>query len=154
MNKVQILFKLSLVWFVSWAIACFVNVFKCIAFAGDNAGDCIIQTAIFSFVIITPCFPLVYLPTMFGLRRLFGGVEPKIIFLFISTFLYLIPLGWIYLFRSQTATDLLVALSDPRGEFNVVLLVTGFIFGIGFVSLLSKHNAVKEIEKESLSLIS
>lgn len=154
MSKVQILFKLSLVWFVSWAIACFVNIFKCIAFAGDNVGDCIIQTAIFSFVIITPCFALLYLPVMFGLRRLFGRVEPKFVFLFTSAFLYLIPLGWLYLFKSPTTADLLTALFDPRGEFNLVLFITGFIFGLGFISILSKHDAGKSPEKESLSLIS
>lgn len=153
MTKIQILFKLSLIWFASWAIACFINIFKCIAVAGDSVGDCIVQTAIFSFAIIMPCFPILYLPIMFGLRRLLSGVEPKIVFLLISAFLYLLPLGWIYLFKSQTMTEWLIALFDPLGEFNVVFFVTGLTFGLGFVSLLSKSDFAKSTEKESLSLL-
>ncbi len=154
MNQIQLLLKLCVVWIVSWAIGCFISAFNCVVFFENYAADCAIQTAIFSFVIIMPCFPILYLPVLFGLRRLVHGVKPKVIFPLVSAFLYLIPLGWIYLSKSRTPREWVMALVDPSGEFNVVLLVTGFTFGIGFVLLLSKHDAEKTNQGGSLSLLS
>ena len=154
MNQILILLKLCGVWLISWAIGCFINVFKCCAFDGNYVASCAIETAIFSFVIIIPFFPILYLPVMFGLRWLLGGVKPKVVFPFVSACLCLIPLGLIYLSRSPSPELLVKTLFDIGGEFQVVLLVTGFVFGIGFVSLLSKHDIEKGHDGESLRLLS
>ena len=154
MNQIILFLKLSVICIVSWAIGCFVNAFNCVVFYENSVADCAIQTAVFSFFIIAPCFPMLYLPVLFGLRRLLGGVKPKVVFILVSGFLYLIPLGWIYLSESRTPKQWVEALFDPSGEFQVVLLVTGFTFGVGFVLLLSKYDGEKAHKGESLSILS
>jgi len=140
--------KLCGAWIVSWLIGCFVNAFKCLLTAGDYAGDCAIQTAFFSFIILTPFFLILYLPAMFGLRKLLGGAEPKVVFPIVSSILFVIPLGFIYLSITSTFGQLLEVLFDPTGEFQVVSFVTGLFFGIGFVLLLAKRDAGQSEAKD------
>ena len=150
MQQISLFLKLCGVWLVSWAIACFINIFKCLLSNASNENYvalCAIETAVFSFVIIIPIFPVLYLPVLFGLRRLLGGTKPKAVFPLVSAFLCFIPLGWIYLKKSRTATQWIEALFDFRGEFHFVLIVTGFIFGLWFVSILTKHDAEKGNEQ-------
>jgi len=145
MQTILLLLKLCGIWLLSWIIGCIAHAIFCFATAkdfifqginhGNNAPSCAIETAVFSFVIIMPMFPVLYLPVLFGLRWLLGGVKPKILFLFVSTFLYLIPLGRVYYLNFPDRWFEVLFSSD---EFHVVLLVTSLLFGLGFVWLLSK----------------
>jgi hypothetical protein len=149
MNRLLLLLKLCGVWFAAWVVGCLASAVQCYATArdfifqgvnhGNHASSCAIETAAYSFVLIMPLFPVLYLPVLFGLRRLCGGVKPRAIFPIVSAFLYLVPLGYIY--YSRFPDRWLAALFNPRGEFHVVLLVTGLVFGLGFVRLLSARAA-------------
>ena len=149
MSRLLLLLKLCGVWFGAWVIGCLASAIQCYVTArdfifqgvnhGNNASSCAIETAAYSFVIIMPVFPILYLPVMFVLRWLLGGVKPKVVFPVVSALLYLVPLGYIH--YSRFPDFWLDALFNPRGEFHVVLLVTGLVFGLGFVWLLSRHAA-------------
>jgi hypothetical protein len=149
MSRLLLLVKLCGVWFVAWVVGCLASAIQCYATArdfifqgvnhGNHASSCAIETAAYSFVIIVPVFPVLYLPLMFGLRWLLGGVKPKAVFIIVPALLYLIPMGYIY--YSRFPDFWLEALFNPGGEFHVVLLVTGLVFGLGFVWLLSRRAA-------------
>lgn len=115
---------------------------------GNNASSCAIETVAYSFVLIMPFFPILYLPVMFGLRWLFGGVRPKIVFPVASAMLYLVPLGYIY--RPHGVRVWLWELVNPNGEFNVVVFVTGLFFGLGFAWILSRTDAERVLGADSL----
>lgn len=149
MSRFLLLLKLCGMWFVAWVVGCLASAIQCYATArdfifqgvnhGNNASSCAIETAVYSFAIIMPVFPILYLPVMFGLRWLLGGMRPKIVFPLVSALLYLIPMGYIY--YSRFPDFWLEALFNPKGEFHVVLLITGLVFGLGFVWILAKRAA-------------
>jgi len=163
MRSILLLIKLCGIWFVAWVAGCLASAIQCYATAqdfifhgvnyGNTASECAIETAAYSFVIIMPVFPMLYLPVMFGLRWLLGGVKPMILFPLVSAFLYLIPMGQIY--YSRFPDHWAEALFNPEGEFHVVLFVTGLIFGFGFVWLLSRraaqHRPAPDAPSRSLS---
>ena len=82
-------------------------------------------------------FPILYLPVLFGLRWLLGGVKPMFLFPIVSALLYLIPLGLVYY---SNFPDRWFEVLFSSGEFHVVLLVTSLVFGFGFVGIASQYN--------------
>jgi hypothetical protein len=150
------LLKLCGIWFAAWIIGCLASTVQCYVTAqdfifqginyGNNASDCAVETAAYSFVIIMPAFPILYLPILFGLRWLLGGVKPAFIFPLVSALIYLIPMGYIY--HSKFPEGWIEALFDPAGEFSVVLAVTGFFFGLGFAWLFSKRAPQQSLKAE------
>ena len=77
-NTPLLLLKLCGVWFVAWVLGCLAGAIQCYATAkdfifhgvnyGNEATSCAIETVAYSFVLIMPFFPILYLPVMFGLR--------------------------------------------------------------------------------------
>ena len=149
MRRFLLLLKLCGVWFAAWVVGSLASTVQCYATArdfifqgvnhGNHASSCAVETAVYSFVIIMPVFPVLYLPVLLLLRRLLGGVRPWVLFPIVSAPLYLIPMGYIY--YSRFPDHWLESLFNPGGEFHVVLLVTGLVFGLGFVRLFSERAA-------------
>jgi len=156
-NTFLLLLKLCGVWFVAWALGCLAAAIQCYVTAkdfifqgvnhGNNASSCAIETAAYSFVIIMPFFPILYLPVMFGLRWILGGTKRTIVFSFASAALYLIPMGYIY--HSDGVGDWLWELVNPQGEFNVVVFLTGLFFGLGFAWVSHHHDAERALGADS-----
>ena len=157
LKTLLLLLKLCGVWFVAWILGCLASAIQCYATAkdfifqgvnyGNNASSCAIETAAYSFVLVMPFFPILYLPVMFGLRWLLGGTKRTIVFTLVSAALYLIPLG--YLYHSFGVGAWLWELVNPEGEFNVVVFVTGLFFGLGFAWVLNHYDAKQALVTSS-----
>ena len=115
---------------VAYYIALFV-------FFGETPTD---VAAVFfsSFVALLVCVPVLYLPVLFGLRRLLGGWKPLIAFPITAMLLGIGPTAFVFLWWGGGELSTLfsheavnTALSPEAALFYVLFAVVGLVLGLG-----------------------
>ena len=106
-------------------------------FFGETPTD---VTAVFfsSFLALLVCFPVLYLPVLFGLRRLLGGWKPLIAFPITAILLGIGPTAFVFLWWGSGELSTLsspeainTALSPEAALFYVLFAVVGLVLGLG-----------------------
>jgi hypothetical protein len=115
---------------VAYYIALFV-------FYGETPTD--VAAVLFSsFLALLVCIPVLYLPVLFGLRRLLGGWKPLIAFPITSILLGIGPTAFVFLWWGSGDLSTLsspeainTALSPEAALFYVLFAVVGLVLGLG-----------------------
>ena len=91
-----------------------------------------------SFLALLACFPVLYLPVLFGLRRLLGGWKPLIAFPITAILLGIGPTAFVFLWWGSGDLSTLsspeainTALSPEAALFYVLFAVVGLVLGLG-----------------------
>jgi hypothetical protein len=141
MRTILTFLKLLGVWIVSYLLGAAISAIYW-GFASEIGGgfEWFVEAAAWSFPVFVLAFPLVYLPLMFGLRRLFGGVKPIIAFPMVAGVFYLVPTAMMFLLYKSS--DWFRAMfSSQNIAHHIMFLSAGILFGLGFVSVFSKRAA-------------
>jgi hypothetical protein len=115
---------------VAYYIALFV-------FYGETPTD--VAAVLFSsFLALLACIPVLYLPVLFGLRRLLGGWKPLIAFPITAILLGIGPTAFVFLWWGSGDLSTLsspeainTALSPEAALFYVLFAVVGLVLGLG-----------------------
>ena len=136
-----VLLSLLGVWIVSYLLGAAVSAIYWSATSTIGGGiEWLVQAAVWSFPVSDLAFPLVYLPSMFGLRWLLGGVEPAVLFPVVAGILYLIPTAMCFL-RYMSADWFRAMFSSQNIAHHILFLAASIFFGMGFVFVLSKRGS-------------
>jgi hypothetical protein len=91
-----------------------------------------------SFLALLVCIPALYLPVLFGLRRLLGVWRPLIAFTITAILLGIGPTAFVFLWWGGGALStfsspevLNTALSPEAASFYVLFAVVGLVLGLG-----------------------
>jgi hypothetical protein len=135
------LLKLLGVWIVSYLLGAAVGaVYWSFSYEIGEGFEWFVEAAAGSFPILILAFPLVYLPSMFTLRWLLGGVKPAVAFPIVAGVLYLVPTAMMFLLYKSS--DWFQAMfSSQNIAYHIMFLSAGIFFGLGFVMVLSKRAA-------------
>lgn len=105
----------------------------------DQTPTDVTAVLISSFLALLVCIPTLYLPILFGLRRLLGGWKPLIAFSITATLLGIGPTAFIFLWWGAGELSALsmteaveAALSPEAALFYVLFTAVGFVLGLGF----------------------
>lgn len=136
-----ILLKLLGVWIASYLLGAAVSaVYWSVTSVIGDGFEWFIEAAAWSFPVFVLAFPLVYLPLMFGLRWLLGGMKPAVAFPIVAGVLYLVPTAMLFLLYKSS--DWFQAMfSSQNIAHHLMFLAAGIFFGLGFVMVLSKRAA-------------
>ena len=148
MKIVLILLKLLGVWTVSYLIGAAVSAIYWSA-ASEIGGvfEWFLEAVAWSFPVFVLAFTLVYLPSMFGLRWILGGVKPVMPFPIVGGVLYIVPTAMMFLLYKSS--DWFQAMfSSQNIAFHIMFLAAGILFGLGFVVVLSER-AVQALGPDS-----
>jgi hypothetical protein len=141
MKILLILLKLLGVWIVSYLLGAAVSAIYW-GFTSEIGGgfEWFVEAAAWSFPVFVIAFPLVYLPSMFGLRWVLSGVKPVMAFPMVAGVLYLVPTAMMFLLYKSS--DWFQAMfSSQNIAHHIMFLAASIFFGLGFVAVLSKRAA-------------
>ncbi len=106
-------------------------------FFGETPTD-VAAVLLSSFFALLVCIPMLYLPVLFGLRRLLGGWKPLITFPVTAILLGIGPTAFVFLWWSGGELSTLfsreainTALSPETALFYVLFAVVGMVLGLG-----------------------
>jgi hypothetical protein len=141
MKTLLLLLKLAGVWIGSYLLGDALSAIYWSATSGFGGGfEWFIEAAAWSFPVFVVALPLLYLPAMFGLRRLLGGVKPAVAFPVVAGILYVIPTALMFMLY-KSADWLQAMFSSMNVAFHIMFFTAGVLFGLGFVVVLSQRAA-------------
>jgi hypothetical protein len=149
MKIVLILLKLLGVWTVSYLLGAAVRAIYWSAASEIGGGfEWFVEAAAWSFPVFVLAFTLVYLPSMFGLRWILGGVKPVMTFPIVGGVLYIVPTAMMFLLY-KSADWFQAMFSAQNIAYHIMFLAAGILFGLGFVVVLSKRAAQHALGADS-----
>ena len=126
--------KLAIVCVVSWLIGIAVYLSSLHLLYGQTAGRAdTMAVLLWSATAALAAFALIYLPTMFLLRRFLHGLKPVAAFPLVASLLFILPTAFV-LGISTDGLEFLRSLVSPEASlFYCMFFALGATVGLGFV---------------------
>ena len=133
--RVMNLLKLAIVCVVSWLIGVAVYLSSLYLLYGQTAGRADLMAVLFwSATAALAAFALLYLPTMFLLRRFLHGLKPVAAFPLIASLVFILPTAFVLgMFSTDGSGFLRSLVSTEAALFYCMFIAVGVTFGLGFV---------------------